>query len=909
MLRSKECLTGNRGIERFCSFMGRCYNPSVLSSKSAVQGSARIKLSPIRYGTISIRLTSVYQGMNVSLLFRASPRKRKKGAVFSLVTLGLIIAVALLLFWDLPSADALIVRSSPDTTKIMDRNGKLLFEILDPRAGRRTRVSLKDLPPYLPQAVLAVEDATFYENPGVDVVGIVRAVWQNLKAGTIVAGGSTITQQLARDLLLSKEERGSRSYARKLREAVLAVQLTRTYSKDEIMEMYLNEIYFGNLAYGIEAAAQTFFGKPARHLDLAESALLAGMIQSPAAYNPFVDADAAHDRQRVALGLMEKRGFITPNERQVAENENLHLASSPRAVGLYAPHFVAFVRNLLEQIYGPEAVNHGGMIVTTSLDLDKQERAEEIIRDQLEELRRKTLEEGAPDYNVHDAALVALDTNTGEILAMVGSADYFDEEIDGAVNVALSNRQPGSSIKPITYATAFAKGYTAATVLADVPTSFQTKEHQPYEPQNYDRAWHGPISLREALATSNNMIAVKVLEYVGVDAMVATAKALGISTFDDSERFGLALTLGGGEVKLLELTSAYAAFGNGGLRVTPKAILRVESKADSPTLGVPSCSSVLDCDADQVISPQIAYLITDILSDDSARIGAFGEESVLHLSHPSAAKTGTTTDFKDNWTVGYTPDLAVGVWVGNADNEPMYKISGITGAGPIWHDFMQDSIKGKPVRKFDRPDGLVEVEICTTSGRLPTVHCPRRISELYVTGTEPLLEDDTYRPIALDATTGLVWDDRCRGPRIEQVFRFLPAEAIDWARKQGIPSPPTMSCRGTPIAMDLGEGNVQTTSRPIEIIGPPANSIFTLTWQLPPEMQKIEVIGRLNVPTQVERVSLSVDGETIATFSSPPFRAFWSLSSGEHVVQAVGTDTNGTRFESDPVTFIVENSN
>ncbi len=831
---------------------------------------------------------------------------RRRTLLLGVCAAGLLLAglAYLLLFGDLPAPDALITRSSPDATKIYDRNGRLLFEILDPRAGRRTRVSLADLPLNFRHAVIAVEDGSFYENPGVDPIGIVRAFARNLRAGEIVGGGSTITQQLARELLLSQDERTSRSYLRKMREALLALRLTQAYSKDQILEMYLNEVYFGNLAYGAEAAARTYFGKSARELDLAESALLAGMLQSPTLYDPFVYLDAARGRQRVALGLMVKNGFISEADEQLALAEPLHF-SSGGYTSIRAPHFVAYVRNLLETQYGAETVNHGGMRVVTTLDLDLQQRAEAIIQQQLEELRRRTRDEGAPDYNVHDAALVALDPTTGEILTMVGSADYFDETIDGAVNVALSNRQPGSAIKPITYATAFAQDYSPATVLSDVPTSFLTKENLPYEPQNYDRISHGPISLRQALATSNNMIAVKVLDHVGLNAMIATAKSLGISTFENSEDFGLALTLGGGEVKLLDLTAAYAAFGNDGARVNPIAILSVNG------VGV-QVEARHTVPLQSLVSPQVAYLVTSILSDDSARINAFGEDSVLHLSRPAAAKTGTTTDFKDNWTIGYTPDLAVGVWVGNADNDPMYKISGITGAGPIWHDFMEEALKSKPARNFTRPDGLVNVEICDTSGLLPTEYCPRVRTETFIAGTEPTRADDTYRLLAIDSATDLLWADGCSGPRIDQVFHILPPEARDWGIKQGIPEPPEMNCKFQVSSVKLqAQDNLESETWNLKLIvsSPARNTTFSLTPQLPPDLQRIEVAARLNASVTLTDVRLLVDGQPISNFARPPYRTLWQLTAGEHTVQAIGTDADGKRVESEPVQFRVETGN
>lgn len=841
-------------------------------------------------------------------------------------------SAAFMLFADLPAPDALLTRSSPDTTKIFDRNGKLLYEILDPRAGRRTRVALGELPASLKQAVISVEDANFYTHPGVDAIGVARAVVQYVLSGTIVSGGSTITQQLARQVLLSREEQESRTLTRKLREMLLALRLTQTYSKDQILEMYLNETYFGNLAYGVEAAARTYFGKPARDLDLAEGALLAGMIQSPAAYDPYIHPEAARARQRVVLDLMVKNGYLTPEQVQLAAEEKLHLrATDPREL-IRAPHFVAYVRNLLEQQLGAETVNQGGLRVTTTLDLNLNQRAEAIIRRHIQELQTRTRERNEPDYNLNDAALVAIEPSTGEILAMVGSADYFDESIDGAVNVAVSLRQPGSAIKPLTYATAFARGdYTPATVLSDVPTTFQTKEGEPYAPQNYDRQWHGPMSLRAALATSDNLIAVKVLDHVGLDAMLETAKALGITTFSDSDRYGLALTLGGGEVKLLELTAAYAAFANEGRRVTPRAILKIEDERRTTTdegrsesafwtrPGVPQ--NELDAEPAEGrasgVGAQVAYLITSILSDDAARIPAFGEDSVLNLTRQAAAKTGTTTDFRDNWTVGYTPDLAVGVWAGNADNTPMYRVTGITGAGPIWHDFMEEALRGKPASKFTRPDGIVEKEICDASGLLATEDCLRVRREVFIKGTEPTRLDDAYRALTLDAATGLLWAADCKGPRIKRVYRFYPPDAQDWAKKKGLPTPPEVDCFGRWIdpartANDKGgttEAKMAAASSNGEgvlvVVSPPLNAEYETSPQLPPQMQRLEIAARLNQAVRLREVRLLVDGAVVGVFQNPPYQALWQLTPGAHRVQAVGVTDDGKVVTSQVIPFAV----
>jgi 1A family penicillin-binding protein len=827
-----------------------------------------------------------------------------------LVLAGLVVVMvggaAWFVFADLPAPDALMTRTSPDTTKIFDRNGKLLYEILDPLAGRRTRVALKDLPANFKNAVVAVEDANFYENPGVDIVGVARAFVQYVQQGQVVSGGSTITQQLARQVLLTKEERESRTVTRKLREMVVALRLTQTYSKDQILEMYLNEVYFGNLAYGAEAAARTYFGKPARDLDVAESALLAGLIQSPAAYDPYVHPDAARARQRVVLNLMVKRNLIAANDAQLAEQETLHFKTPDQREQIRAPHFVAYVRNLLEREYGADVVNRGGLRVTTTLDLDLQQRAEEIVERHIQELKAQTRNDNAPNYNLNDAALVAIQPATGDILAMVGSADYFDESIDGAVNVALALRQPGSAIKPITYAAAFRRGdYTPATVLSDVPTTFQTKEHEPYAPQNFDRQWHGPMSLRAALATSDNLIAVKVLEHVGLPAMIDTAKALGITTFDDPDRFGLALTLGGGEVRLLELTAAYAGFANQGKRVTPRAILSI-SNLQAP---IPQAKRLET--GDSAVSPQVAYLITSILSDNYARIPAFGEDNVLNLSRPAAAKTGTTTDFRDNWTMGYTPDLAVGVWAGNADNTPMYHITGVTGAGPIWHDFMEEALRGTPPHDFPVPDGLVEREICDASGLLATPDCPRVRREIFMQGTEPTRQDDAYRTFLIDAATGKLWADGCQGPRVPRVFRVYPPDAQDWAKKNGVVQAPEVDCLGRPQTADDGpqatENNASSASarQTLEIVSPAQNSEYETSPQLPASSQQVQVSARLNRAVSLRRVTLYVDDVAVGEFTSVPYRALWQLTVGSHQARAVGVTTDGQTIESDIVHFMV----
>jgi 1A family penicillin-binding protein len=748
------------------------------------------------------------------------------------ICISVVILLALTAFglirWlmvDLPSPDQLYERATAPSTRIYDRHGRLLYEILDPHGGAHTPASLEEIPQACINATIATEDASFFQNPGVDAWAIVRALWINLRGGEILSGGSTITQQIARNLLLSPEERNNVSLERKLREATLAWRLARNYSKDEILTLYLNETYYGNLAYGIEAAAGTYFAKSAAELDLAECAMLAGLPQSPAHYNPLENPTAAKARQSVVLGLMVKNGYITQQEANLAMAEELGFASVPFPIE--APHFVMYVRGQLEKEFGLEAIYTQGLQVYTTLDLDAQKAAERIVGYRLEQLA--DTRDGKPPRNVRNAAVVVLAPHTGEVLAMVGSPDYFDPRIDGAVNATNATRQPGSSIKPITYAAAFDPNrpnpLTAATMVMDVRTAFVTREGDPYAPQNYDNRWRGPVLLRQALASSYNLVAVKVLDYVGIRAMTDLARSMGITTFDAVDRFGLALTLGGGEVRLLELTAAYGAFANGGYRVAPVTITRVDDH-QGRTLKVWDTAP-----GPRVMDERVAYLITDILSDNLARASTFGEGSPLRLSRPAAAKTGTTTDWRDNWTVGYTPDLVVGVWAGNADNEPMRHVSGVMGAAPIWHDVMEVLHRGRPVREFVEPAGMVRLEVCADSGllpgetgrlegwkdgrmegwkasatstsespshptfqssNLPTIQrCPRTITELFIENTQPTRSDDWHWLFALDTRNGLLAGSDCPAQyTTHKLYTLYPAEALEWARKQNIPQPP-----------------------------------------------------------------------------------------------------------------------
>ncbi|MFQ6101818.1 MAG: PBP1A family penicillin-binding protein [Anaerolineae bacterium] len=721
----------------------------------------------------------------------------------------------------LPSPDELWTRQTAFvSSKILDREGNLLYEVTDPQGGRRTKVPLSEISPYLAYATIATEDRNFYAHRGFDPIAIARAFYYAFMEGEVVSGASTITQQLARNVLLSPEERVQQTARRKIKEIVLATELTRTYSKETILEIYLNEIYYGNLAYGIQAAAETYFGVDAADLTLAQASFLAGLPQSPATYDPFGGGlDAALARQEDVLALMAEDGYITQAEADAAAAEmRAYEFQAPRLDLTTAPHFVVYVRQTLEAMYGPEALyrNEEGksLHIYTTLDPHLQALAERTVREGVAALS---------DRNATNGALVALDPATGHILAMVGSADFHDEAIDGQVNVALRCRQPGSSIKPLAYVAAFERGWTPATLMWDLRTEFPDGANPPYVPVNYDEKYHGPMLLRDALANSYNVPAVEALQFVGIDGLLEMAARLGIESlvhpelycpeypYDQPPAYGLALTLGGGEVKLLEMTGAFAVFANGGVRVPPNPILRIENSTGEVLVDNSAPTG------EQVISPQHAYLITSILSDNRARCRAFHCPSVLELTRPAAAKTGTTDDFRDAWTIGYTPDLVAGVWVGNSDDSPMVNLPGAAGAGPLWHNFMEAAHADLPVRDFVRPPGVVEYEICADSGARPTDYCPRRKVEVFAEDQPPLDEEhDWYHKVEIDGLTGLLANEFCPDQVIEELRVVITDErGREWAqahpeRFEGLPLVPLVHC-------------TESTDRPLVFITQPAS--------------------------------------------------------------------------------------
>lgn len=797
-------------------------------------------------------------------------------------------AFAVWLLWDLPPIDRLQAGMTLPSTRIYDRNNRLIYEILSDSdtGGLNTAIPLETIPLYCRQATIAVEDANFYSHPGVDIEGVIRALWINLQGGEVLAGGSTITQQVARNLLLDPQQRAERSLRRKLREAVLALQLQTAYSKDDILALYLNQSYYGNLAYGIEAAAGAYFGKDAAALSLAECALLAGLLQSPAVYDPLTNLEAAKDRQAVVLDLMAQTGVITTEQAEIAKNEPLNFAAAPFPIE--APHFVMAVIKQLEREYGQQLYN-GGLEVVTTVDLDWQNAAQTIVQHQLESLN---LNPARPPANAENAALVAMDPFTGQVLAMLGSPDYFDESIDGAVNAALAPRQPGSALKPFTYAAAFDPALehpmTPATMMLDIETPFITRQLQSYTPANYGLVEHGPVSAREALASSLNIPAVQALQFAGIGRMISLAANAGLNTLTENSELDLAVTLGGGEVRLLDLTQAYSIFPNGGTRVEPVMILSVRDHAGNTLYqwAAPQTSN-------RVIDERVAYLITDILSDDNARIMGFGRNSALNIGRPAAAKTGTTTDFRDNWIVGYTPNLVVGVWVGNADNAPMTDVTGVSGAAPIWNEFMRTVLRGQPELSFTRPDGITRMEVCAPSGMRPTNDCPQRHVEWFIEGTQPLEFDTVWQAFEIDTRSGLLADEATPDQnRVRRVFEILPQEARDWAVRSGIPQPP-------PQVVTLVDANDDT----LRLLEPDPYTVFELSPLLPGESQRIRLT--VGTPANTRRVIYRMDGVALGEIDAAPWALWWPLELGEHELVAEALLADGSTLLSDPIPFRV----
>ncbi|MBI4084883.1 MAG: transglycosylase domain-containing protein [Candidatus Levybacteria bacterium] len=678
--------------------------------------------------------------VNVKEIFFLS--KLSKYAFFAVI--ALVLAIPVMFIWysrDLPTPGKIVESKYSDATRIYDRTGKvILYSVYEEQ--NRTYVKLDQIPDNLRNATIAIEDEDFYKNKGFSPVAYLRVV-KNALLGRGLAGGSTISQQLVKNVLLTNE----RNLPRKIKELILSIQVNHRFSKDQILELYLNNIPYGGTAIGVEAAAQQYFGKDVKDLDLVESAFLAGLPQSPTSYSPFTGNKHYVDRTRAVLMQMVSNEYITKEESEDALKKIEEYKFSQRATSIKAPHYVMYVRELLVREFGENMVLTGGLQVITTLDYALQKEAEEIVKDEIGALK---------GFKVGNGAAMVTDPKTGEILAMVGSKDYFDEENDGNFNVAVSGeRQPGSSLKPIIYAKSFEKGYTPATLLMDVQTEFPTDDptHPIYIPVNYSGKFSGPVQVRFALGNSINLPAVKMLAMVGIKDAMQKAYEMGIEewepTSENLRNVGLSLVLGGRETTLFEEMTAYGVFANKGMRQDLKAILNVkDSKGKTlfETKATHSTSSLREnsgragqAEGTKVLSDEVAFLTSHILLDNNARIQEFGANSYLRIPGKTVAvKTGTTDEKRDNWTVGYTPSIVVGVWVGNNDRTPMNpKIaSGATGASTIWHKLMRLALKDKNDEQFTVPENVEAVQVDAFSGGQPVDGQPTR-TEYFIKGTQP----------------------------------------------------------------------------------------------------------------------------------------------------------------------------
>jgi 1A family penicillin-binding protein len=776
---------------------------------------------------------------------------------------------------DLPSPDQ-VVRREGFATKIYDRDGELLYDVY--RQAKRTPVSLEEVPNELKWATIAIEDKDFYSHPGFSLRGYLRAVYKIIFEQKL-QGGSTLTQQLVKNALLTSE----RTLVRKYKELILTLQIERKYSKDEILQMYLNEAPYGGPAWGVEAAAERYFNTSVKDLNLVESAILAGLPQRPTAYSPY-KGDVWQGRTKDVLRRMYEDGYISDEERNEAIGRFEEISFADPEGVLEAPHFVMYVRNLLAEKYGDELVEGGGLKVTTSLDMDLQKQAEKIVAEEIDRV------EG---LNISNGASVVLDPETGEILAMVGSKDYQDDEIEGKFNVISQGlRQPGSAIKPVTYLTGLKKGYTASTMIMDVKTVFPLKGQPDYVPVNYDGSFHGPIQVRYALGNSINVPAVKMLAMVGLESMLETAQQMGMSTLAPSKenlsRLGLSTTLGGGDVVPLELASAYQAFANGGTKREPVSILKVEDKEGKIIFEHKKVTG------SKVISPGEAFIISHILADNEARAMTFGQSSGLVIpGREVAVKTGTTNDMRDNWAVGWTPNVLVLSWVGNNDNSAMKRVaSGISGATPIWRRIMTEAINQYGYESFQAPDDVVTAEVDAVSGYRAHDGFPSRV-EYFLKGTEPPANDPIHVKLKVCPQTGQLATPPqvARGEYEEkEFFKFKEEDPVSWDGKnrwqEGILSwvaeqnnpkynPPTEYCE-VGGAIEVGIDSPQHEST----VG-----------------NNFSVDLKADSVNSIDEIKVYIDGDLKKTFTSKPYKMDVNLEDGAYILKVVAEDSQGNVFE------------
>lgn len=770
---------------------------------------------------------------------------------------GVLLLSCATVFYPLPESDFL--KESIHSFRVLDRNATLLREFLNDQQGRGQWLTLDHIAPSLIRATIAAEDKRFRLHPGVDPFATARALVKNIRAGALRAGGSTITQQVIRNVY-----HHPRTLPYKALEAWYALRLERMYTKDEILEQYLNRAPYGNQLFGAEAASRFYFDKPARDLSLAEAAFLASLPNAPSVLNPSVNPQPALQRQKVVLNRMHEEGLITGDEFQRSLQQPIDIVRPE--VNFRSPHLVDMmfrdVRN------DPHVVS-----ARTTIDLPLQESISWLVKGHLKSLQKK---------NVSNAAVVIIENASMEIAALLGSADYFNSETNGQVNGALALRQPGSSIKPFTYGVALEGRFTTSDLLADIPTHIPD-DRGDYIPENYDRRYHGPVRLRTALACSYNVPAVRVLKEIGKDNLLQRLMAAGLTTLNEPSAFyGYGLTLGNGEVRLLELTQAYAALANGGIW-RPARTIRELTLFGGMTIPFSSTQP-----ARKIFDEEVSFLLTDILKDPSARKPAFG--NAFRFPFPCAVKTGTTKDYRDNWTLGYTRMYTVGVWVGNFDGSPMRGVSGITGAGQIFSDIMSLLHSRSGIEypgDFPVPAGVIQRSVCGRSGKLPNEYCRKTIREWFRSGSPPRATCDVHQAFRIEG------DD---GQQRTVVYEVFPSEYNEWIIDQNLELPSPGAVR-----VGLKESQLKESKNYFRILSPTNGSLFKVDPVLRPEYQTIRIVGK--VPKEVSHVRLRVnDSEELQYEASG---VWWKLRKGKHRLRLTGK-RNGHMIESRTVLITVD---
>lgn len=817
------------------------------------------------------------------------PNWRKVGKFalifFGILTIGIVITFA----WfakDLPGPKTIAARSIPESTKIYDRGGELLYEAYGQE--KRTVLQPEEMPEIIKQATVAAEDKDFFKHGGISYTGIMRAAIVDITGRGVRQGGSTITQQYVKNAI--PEVGKKRTFSRKIKEAILTIEVEQIYSKDQILAQYLNIIPYGNSAAGVESAAKTYFNKSASKdgLSIDEAAFLAAIPQSPTKYNPWGShTKELIDRRNWVLSRMKTEGYITQTQYDEALKVDTLAKLGKRRQNIQAPHFVFFIKDMLADKYGDEAIESGGLKVTTSLDMNVQRMAEQVFADKFPDAAKKA--------GASNAAMTVIDPKTGQILAMVGSVDYFDIKNDGNVNVATSPRQPGSSFKPIVYAAGFKEKWNPASTLFDVETNFGGG----WTPHNYNGQTNGPVSIRVALGSSLNIPAVKMISLIGVDTAMKQAASMGIKLQKDADFYGPPLVLGSGEVRLVDLVSAYTTFANRGTHMEEQPILKVVDQKGNVL------EEARDTKGEDVLDSAIAFEISDILSDKNARAIGFGSAGgILSISgHTVATKTGTTSDYKDAWTIGYTPSVAAGVWVGNNDNSALKNgSSGSMAAAPIWNAFMTRYLAGKPNEEFFRPDNVKRFTIEKYSGKLPADSTPddQKVTDWLAPWQIPKKPADAVVKLAVCKSNGLLAGDNTPLSEVEErTFANIHSEKPDnpswenpvraWAEQHGLGgTAPTGNCDITAAAPSLS-------------LTSPATGANYTSGDIPLKASATSELA-------VKQVEFQIDGQVVASDTGEPYEATYpvtSLSSGSHSASAVITVSNGQTATSASVTFSV----